>query len=229
MNKADTVLGIGDTLRMFALVPGSYTAESTFQQSRFGKTDIHVFGLYKQGEAMKEKIDLRDYAQTITDALPKGGVLLNTNGDKFNAMVIGWGALGTCWSVPTFTVYVREHRYTKAQLDKTGEFTISIPTGKPNADIIKVCGWKSGNNIDKAQEAHLTLEDPETNHTPGVKEYPLTLECKILYSQKQDISALPEAIQKRMYPQDVDGSFPMANRDAHTMYIGQIVDAYLIL
>ena len=65
---------------------------------------------------MKEKINITEYAQRITEALPKG-ILLNTNGDKFNSMVIGWGTLGTCWSVPTFTVYVREHRYTKAQLN----------------------------------------------------------------------------------------------------------------
>ena len=177
---------------------------------------------------MKEKINLADYAQKITDALPHGGVLLNTNGDKFNTMIIGWGSLGTCWSVPTFTVYVREHRYTKAQLDKTGEFTVSIPLDKPNGEIVKVCGSKSGKNIDKVKEAQLTLEEPQTNHTPGVKEYPLTLECKVLYSQKQDLSAIPDEIRQRMYPQDVDGSCPMANRDAHTMYIGEITDAYII-
>lgn len=177
---------------------------------------------------MREKININDYAKRITDALPHGGVLLNTNGDKFNAMVIGWGALGTCWGVPTFTVYVREHRYTKAQLDKTGEFTISVPLEKPIPEIVKICGSKSGNNIDKAAEAHLTLEEPEVIQTPGVKEYPLTLECKVLYSQKQDLSRLPQEIQEKMYPQDVDGSNPMANRDAHTMYIGQIVAAYII-
>ena len=36
---------------------------------------------------MKQKITVTDYAQQITEALPKG-VLLNTNGDKHNAMVI---------------------------------------------------------------------------------------------------------------------------------------------
>ena len=43
---------------------------------------------------MKEKIDIRQYAEKITEALPRG-ILLNTNGDKFNSMVIGWGAVGT--------------------------------------------------------------------------------------------------------------------------------------
>jgi len=176
---------------------------------------------------MKEKIDIMDYARKITEALPKG-ILLNTNGDKFNTMVIGWGGLGTCWGRTVYTVYVREHRYTKAQLDKTGEFTISIPLDKPDAKINRICGLQSGHNIDKVKEAGLTPEKPETNHTPGIREYPITLECKILYAQRQDISFLPEDIRKAAYPQDVDSTNPLGNRDPHTAYIGEIVDAYII-
>ncbi len=176
---------------------------------------------------MKKKINLADYAQQITEALPRG-ILLCTGGDKFNAMVIGWGALGTCWSVPVFTVYVRESRYTKSQLDKTGEFTISIPLGGPDAEINRVCGSLSGRDTDKAKEAGLTLEPGETVAVSAVREYPLTLECKVLYVQTQDLARLPEDIRERMYPQHVDGSFPMANRDPHTMYIGQITGAYII-
>ena len=141
---------------------------------------------------MKQKITVADYAQRITEALPQG-VLLNTNGDKHNAMVIGWGGLETCWSVPTFTVYVRENRYTKSQLDKTGVFTVSIPLDKADPVITKICGWQSGHNIDKVKEAGLTLEDPQANGVSGVKEYPLTLECRVLYSQCQDPTRLPES------------------------------------
>ena len=43
---------------------------------------------------MKEKININDYANLITKALPKG-ILLNTKGEKFNSMVIGWGHIGT--------------------------------------------------------------------------------------------------------------------------------------
>lgn len=176
---------------------------------------------------MKEKINVNDYAQQLTEALNKG-ILLNTNGDKFNSMVIGWGALGRVWNIPAYTVYVREHRYTKAQLDKTGEFTISVPLGSPIPKIAQVCGSLSGHQIDKVKEAGLTLVEPEVIKTPGIKEYPLTLECRILYSQEQDLSGIPENIRSSMYPQDVDSSNPMANRDAHTMYIGQIAAAYII-
>ena len=176
---------------------------------------------------MIERIDITDYANLITKALPKG-ILLNTNGDKFNSMVIGWGHLGTLWSRPTFHVYVRQGRYTKGQLDKIGEFTVSIPLEGSVPAINKVCGSQSGFNIDKVKEAGLTLEDPQKNHTPGIREYPLTIECRVLYAQDQDLQKIPEDIRERMYPQDVPGTNPMANRDCHTMYVGQILDAYII-
>ena len=176
---------------------------------------------------MKEKIDITDYANLITKAMPRG-ILLNTNGDKFNTMVIGWGHLGTLWSRPTFHVYVRQGRYTKGQLDRTGEFTISVPLDKPDPAINKICGWQSGRDIDKVKEASLDLEDAEVISTPGVRQYPLTIECRVLYAQDQDLAGIPEDIRQKMYPSDVDGAFPMANRDCHTMYVGEIVAAYII-
>lgn len=176
---------------------------------------------------MKENIKITDYANRITEALPKG-ILLNSKHTKFNSMVIGWGGLGTVWGRPTFTVYVREHRYTKAQLDETGEFSISVPMDKPIPLIAKVCGTQSGRDVDKETEANLTLEAPEIIRVPGIKEYPLTLECKILYSQRQELEKIPAEIRAQMYPQDVDGTYFMANQDPHTAYIGEIVAAYMI-
>ncbi len=176
---------------------------------------------------MKETIHVNDYAGQIISAIPRG-VLLNTDGDKFNAMVIGWGHLGTLWSRPTFHVYVRQGRYTKGQLDSTGEFTVSIPLDEVDGTINRVCGGQSGFNIDKVEAVGLQLEDARTIHTPGVRQYPLTLECKILYTQDQDLDRIPADIRERMYPRDVPGTAPLANRDCHTMYVGEIVDAYVI-
>ena len=170
---------------------------------------------------MKEKIKIEDYANIITEALPKG-ILLNTQAEKFDSMVIGWGHLGTLWSRPTFVVYVRQSRFTKKQLDASGEFTVSTFIGKPDKDIFKVCGTLSGYDVDKAEEAGLTLEEPEVIHTPGIREYPLTLECRVLYSQDQVIEKIPEDIVESYYPLEGDV------RDFHTMYVGEIVDAYLI-
>ena len=167
---------------------------------------------------MRERITCTDYAGTITEMLKKG-ILLNTNGDKFNSMVIGWGHLGTLWGRPTFAVYVRQSRYTKAQIDKTGEFTISIPLEQIDEKINRVCGSMSGADTDKAAEAGLTVEEPSVTKTPGIREYPLTLECRVLYSEDLDVSRIPADIVSRFYP---DPS------DFHTMYVGEIVSAYIL-
>ncbi len=177
---------------------------------------------------MKEKINVFDYSKEIMEALSKG-ILLNTqDGDKFNTMTISWGALGRVWEKPSFTVYVREHRFTHEQLEKNPEFTISIPVGDFDRKILGLAGTRSGHNEDKVSTLGITLEAPETNSVSGIRELPLTIECRVMYKQHQDLSALPEETRNAFYPQDVDGSFHGANRDAHTQYIGEIVDAYII-
>ena len=175
---------------------------------------------------MKRKIDIREYGNQIIQAIPRG-VLLNSKAEKFNSMVIGWGGIGTNWSLPVFTVYVREGRFTRQQLDENPEFTISIPVNGVNTKIARVCGSKSGRNIDKVAEAGLTLEDPETNSVPGIREYPLTLECRVIYRQEQKLDLYSEKAMK-FYPQDVGSENTGANKDPNVMYIGEIVDAYII-
>lgn len=56
----------------------------------------------------------------------------------------------------------------------------------------------------------------------------MTLECKVLYRQLLDKDAVPEDIKKTMYPENVDSSNPMANRDYHVAYYGKILKAYII-
>ena len=174
-----------------------------------------------------KNIDVKDYAGEILKALPKGILLTTKAEDKVNSMVIGWGTFGINWSRPVFAVYVREGRFTREQLDKNPEFTINVPVGEHDNKIISVCGGKSGRNIDKVAEAGLTLVDPQVVSVPAIEEFPLTLECKVIYRQPQELNLLPEDIQSRMYPQDVPSTNPMANRDPHVTYYGEIVAAYI--
>ena len=85
------------------------------------------------------------------------------------------------------------------------------------------CGSKSGRDVDKAKELGLTYEEPETISVPGIRELPLTLECKVIYKQTQDIHAITEEDQEKFYPQNADGS-----QDIHVAYYGEIVNAYVI-
>lgn len=177
---------------------------------------------------MKKGIQVFDYASEIMKAV-KTGVLLTTNSDdKVNSMTISWGTLGIEWGKPIFTVFVRENRFTKEQLEKNPEFTINIPMGEFNKKILGFCGTKSGHNIDKISEFNLTLESPDKISVPAIKELPLTLECKVVYKQEQDRNEICEETKKVFYPQDVDSSYHGSNKDFHTAYYGEIVSAYIV-
>ena len=172
---------------------------------------------------MKKTVNAFDYAGTICEALKKGILLTTKTEDKVNTMTIGWGHIGIEWGRPIFVAYVRETRYTKQMLEANGEFTVNIPVGDVDKNILGYCGTKSRRDHDKIAELGLTLVDSDVVSVPGIKELPLTLECKVIYKQKQDLSALPEDILGRYYPADESGF-----RDYHYAYYGQILNAYLI-
>lgn len=177
---------------------------------------------------MKEKINVFDYANEILSNVEKGVLLTTKSGEDVNTMTISWGTLGVEWAKPIFTVFVRENRFTKKNLDENSEFTINIPYGEFNKRILGYCGTKSGKDVDKVKDMGLTLEEPSSISVPGIKELPLTLECKVIYSQKQDPKKITDENNSKFYPQDIDSSFHGANKDYHTAYYGEIVDAYII-
>lgn len=177
---------------------------------------------------MKKYIDVFDYAGQIIKSLGTGALLTTKSGEKVNTMTIGWGHLGVEWNKPIFVAYVRENRFTKGMLDDSMEFTVNVPFGDFDKSILGFCGTKSARDVDKIDALGLTLVESEEVKAPAIKELPLTLECKVLYRQKQELDAIPEDIAEKCYPQDVDGSHYGANKDVHTMYFGEIVKAYII-
>ena len=149
-------------------------------------------------------------------ALEKGVLLTTKTKEKVNSMVISWGTLGIEWGKPIFTVFVRENRFTKKQLETNFEFTINIPMGEFDKKIIAVCGTKSGHDNDKFATLGLTLEEPEVISVPAIRELPLTLECKVVYQQEQDCKAITKDNNLKFYPQNVESTFHGANKDYHT-------------
>ena len=177
---------------------------------------------------MKREVEPFDYAGHICKALP-GGILLTTkSGEKVNSMTIGWGTIGIDWSRPVFIAYVRESRYTKQMLEQNGEFTVNVPLDTVDRRTLSLCGRKSGRDMDKIQKLGLTLEEPLEISVPGIKELPLTLECRVIYKQQQDLSAIPEDILARYYPVEEDTLHPGSDRDYHIAYTAQILKAYII-
>lgn len=173
---------------------------------------------------MKTKINAFDYAADICKAMPRGILLTTKAGEQVNTMTIGWGHIGIEWGKPIFVAYVRESRHTKAMLEANGEFTVNIPMGDFDPKILGYCGTKSGRDTDKIADLNLTLEEGECVSVPGIREFPITLECKVIFKQFQQENTLPEDLYRRYYPATED----QPNGDYHTAYYGEIVGAYLI-
>jgi len=172
---------------------------------------------------MKQQVNVWDYAGKILEQTGKG-ILLTTKADgKVNTMTIGWATLGIQWGKPICIVFVRQSRHTKPMLDQAGEFTVNIPLGEYDKNILSVCGTKSGRDMDKIAQLGLTLEEGDTISTPGIRELPLTLECKVIYKQDQDLDALDAESRSHYYkPGTTDET------DFHTAYYGEITAAYII-
>lgn len=172
---------------------------------------------------MKREVNVWDYAGKILEVMDKGILMTTAAGGEQNTMVIGWGHLGIIWGKPTFCAYVRESRHTKKLVDANREFTINVPLGAVDKNIIAVCGTKSGRDMDKFRELGLETEPGMTVSVPGIRQLPLTLECKVLYQQDQESSAIDSACLQRYYtPGTRNGT------DFHTVYIGEITAAYII-
>lgn len=173
---------------------------------------------------MKRSINVIEHAGEIMQKV-QDAVLLTTKKDgKVNTMTISWGGMAIEWGKPLFITYVRESRFTKEFLDATGEFTVNLPMGEFDKKITAVCGAKSGCDMDKIAELGLTLEDPESVDAPGIRELPLTLECRVLFKQEQDLANLDADDVEKWYPTEETLGGP----NKHTAYYAEIVAAYVI-
>ena len=173
---------------------------------------------------MKREINPFDYAGEIFKALPRGILLTSEAEDCVNAMTIGWGALGIEWGVPIFTAYVRDSRFTYELIERTGEFTICAPLGELSTAATKaiaLCGTKSGRDLDKIAKAGLHVVEPDIVRPPAIKEFPLTLECRVVLSGEQPVKNISSRF-KKFYPAEGDHSAP------HVAYSGEILKAYVI-
>ena len=172
---------------------------------------------------MKQEINVLEYASQIMQAVNKGVLLTTAADSEVNTMAISWGMLGIEWKKPLFVTFVRQSRHTKTLLDKNPEFTINIPVGECSKEIIRVTGTQSGRDTDKIKKLNLTTVPGETVSVPAIKELPLTLECKVVYRQDQDLSLLATDDRVHNYkPNTVE------ENNFHTAYYGEITAAYIL-
>ncbi len=112
---------------------------------------------------------------TLLAPVPPALVTVGTL-EKPNVLTIGWtGILNTI--PPKTYISVRKERHSYQMLLDTMEFVINLPC----TDLVKAvdfCGVRSGKDLDKIKEMHLTAIPAEKVSAPLISECPLHLECK---------------------------------------------------
>lgn len=146
-----------------------------------------------------------------TAAQLKRGAFLMVNG---NPMTIGWGQFGVLWGLDTFTVYVRQSRYTHELLHNTSTFTVSVPAPNSMKEALGFCGTRSGRDVDKMAHLNASLFPARFGAQDGFGGCRYHIECRILFRTDLDEHLLADkALLSRYY----------ADGDPHTMYIGEIL------
>ncbi len=151
-----------------------------------------------------------DDLKCLNTALSTGAFL--SSGD--NVMIASWGMIGVMWGKKVFVAPVRESRYTKEFIEKSGEFCVSVPNAGEMLDAVKFCGTKSGRDFNKWQECNLEkvkAKSVDSYVVGGCQKY---FECKVigtLAMGDMDISAVA-----KWYPTE----------DKHIFFFGEIVEEY---
>lgn len=94
-----------------------------------------------------------------------------------NIITIAWtGTINT--DPPMLSISIRPERYSYDIIKNTGEFVVNLVT-KKLAFANDYCGVKSGRDVDKFQEMHLTPVKGELVNAPIIYESPVNIECKV--------------------------------------------------
>lgn len=162
-----------------------------------------------------QKRNYLEQADRMMDRIRQGAFLTVKADDTVNTMTIGWATIGYIWQRPIFMIAVRDSRYTFTLIEKTDNFTVSIPSSKDHNKAIAFCGSKSGREFDKFKECNLRTKASTTVDSPIIDIPAIHYECRIVYKSAMD---------SRFLDKNLNGLYPA--KDYHTLYFGEILACY---
>ena len=158
---------------------------------------------------MFKEINPKEIDGNLIKAIAEEWMLISA-GDKngYNMMTASWGFAGEMWGNDSVIAMVRPQRYTMEFINNIDYFTLSFYGDKK--DIHKVCGSKSGRDVNKTELTGLT--PVFDNNSVYFNEARLVLVCKKQYVDllKEDKFVNKEPL--KWYE----------NKDYHYMIIGKI-------
>ena len=109
--------------------------------------------------------------------LPAVMVSCQGNDEKPNIITVAWAGT-VCTNPPMLSISVRPERYSYHLIEESGEFVANLTT----QDLVRAtdfCGVRSGRDLDKFKECHLTPLPSKCIKAPGIAESPVNIECKV--------------------------------------------------
>jgi flavin reductase (DIM6/NTAB) family NADH-FMN oxidoreductase RutF len=154
-------------------------------------------------------------AEDAIGKIKKGAFLTVKAADALNTMTIGWATFGFIWQKPIMMVAVRDSRHTFGLIEKSQDFTVTIPSGDMSKETA-FCGSKSGRDVDKFQMCNLGIANSRNVVSPIINVPGIHCECKIVYKSAMNPAHLGKNYDKALYPQ----------KDYHTLYFGEVLACY---
>lgn len=126
----------------------------------------------------KDDFIMKETLEASTTLAPIPAVMVSCGDmEKANITTIAWtGVINS--EPPLIYVSIRPSRHSYNIIKETGEFVVNIPDEKLVWET-DYCGTKSGKEVDKFKEAHLTKEASKKVSAPSIAECPINLECKL--------------------------------------------------
>lgn len=158
---------------------------------------------------MFKEITAKDIKDNIIKSIADEWMLISA-GDKngYNMMTASWGFMGEMWGSDTAIAMIRPQRYTMEFVDKNDYYALSF-YGE-NKDIHKVCGSKSGRDVNKTELTGLT---PVFDYgTVYFSEARLVIICKKRYVDSLKEECFLDKELLKWYE----------NKDYHKMIFGKI-------
>ncbi len=158
---------------------------------------------------MFKEINAKEIDSNLIKVIADEWMLISA-GDKngYNMMTASWGFAGEMWGNDSVIAMIRPQRYTMKFVDNNDYFTLSFYGD--NKDIHKVCGSKSGRDVDKTALTGLT--PVFSDNTVYFEEARIVLVCKKQYAELLKEECFIDKEPLKWY----------ADKDYHYMIIGKI-------
>lgn len=159
---------------------------------------------------MFKEIKATDIKENLIEKISNEWMLISAGDENgYNMMTASWGFMGEMWGKNTAIAMIRPQRYTMEFIEKSDYYTLSF-YGEQR-DIHKVCGSKSGRDVNKTELAG--LNPIFSDDTVYFKEAELVIICKKQYVDKMKEENFTDSSPLNWYE----------NKDFHNMIFGEII------